>query len=56
MTTATQYSSYFHVERPAQGPSILRLVIDTLFMVRLRESLAAATSSEQSEGAYIQGL
>jgi hypothetical protein len=56
MNTATQYSSYYHVEQAKKARFSLASLVAALFMVNLRESLDAATSGDKSDAAFAYGL
>ena len=56
MNTATQYSSYFHVESAKKAPFSLTSIVAALFMVNLRESLDTATAGDKSGAAFAYGL
>jgi hypothetical protein len=56
MTTANQtYSSFVRAEKEQKAPLTLATVLAAIFMVDLRESLAAGTS-DQIASAYAYGL
>ena len=57
MTTATQnFTSVSAVKKPQKAPLTLAAVIAAVFMVDLRESLAAKSSADQSDAALVYGL
>jgi len=57
MTTATQkISTFSSAEKIQKAPLNFAALIDAVFMVKLRESLDAATGGDKSGAAYAYGL
>jgi hypothetical protein len=56
MTTATRNPSFFQAEKAQKAPLTLAAIVAAVFMVKLRESLDAATGGDKSDAAFAYGL
>ena len=56
MTTATRNPSFFQAEQAQKAPLTLAAIVAAVFMVDLRESLAAKSSADQSDAVFTCGL
>ena len=56
MTTATRNTSFFQAEKAQKAPLTLAAIVAAVFMVKLRESLDAATGGDKSDAAFAYGL
>lgn len=56
MNTATRTASFFQAEETQKAPLTLAAIVAALFMVDLRESLAAQGSADKSDAAFAYGL
>jgi len=56
MTTATRTASFFQAEETKKAPLTLAAIIAAVFMVDLRESLAAQSSADESNAGFAYGL
>lgn len=56
MTTAPQNASFPQAEGIQRPPLTLARVVAAMFLISLRESLDAQSSSDKSDGAFHYGL
>lgn len=56
MNTATRTASFFQAEKTRKAPLTLAAIVAALFMVDLRESLAAQSGADKSDAAFTYGL
>jgi len=56
MNTATRSTSFFQAEQSQKAGLSLAAIIAAVFMVDLRESLAATSAADKSDAAFAYGL